>query len=74
MGNLLAAIARFFRRPFERHKDMVLACVECGDSFRFEWGEQQFFQSRGLTPPRRCSPCRSAARGGRSRGRGRRRR
>jgi hypothetical protein len=77
MMKLLSTLKRLIRRPFERHKDMTLTCAECNNTFRFEWGEQQFFQSRGLTPPKRCTSCRSASRGGRSfrgNGGGRRRR
>lgn len=69
MNSLLIGLKRLLRRPFERHKDMKLACAECGSSFRFEWGEQQFYKSRGLTPPKRCPSCRAQSRGGRNRGR-----
>jgi hypothetical protein len=67
MMKLLSGLKRLLRRPFERHKDLRLTCADCGGTFRFEWGEQQFFKSRGLTPPKRCSSCRSSARGGRRR-------
>ena len=72
MNKLLSALKRLIRRPFERHKDLKLSCVECGTEFRFEWGEQVFYKSRGLTPPRRCAKCRSEHRAGRFRGRDRR--
>ena len=74
MIKLLSSLKRIIRRPFERHKDMKLECVECGTGFRFEWGEQVFYKSRGLTPPRRCAKCRSSHRGQRPQGQGRRRR
>ena len=48
MLNVLNAIKRLIRRPFERSKDMKLQCVECGKEFRFEWGEQQFYKEKQL--------------------------
>jgi len=35
-----------------------LTCVECGNTFVFETGEQIFFISKGLTEPKRCPECR----------------
>jgi DNA-directed RNA polymerase subunit RPC12/RpoP len=69
MNKLLSGLKRLLRRPFERHKDMTLRCVQCGKDFRFEWGEQVFYKSRGLTPPKRCPACRSESRGGGDRSR-----
>ncbi len=41
--------------------DKNLTCVECGSSFVFTVGEQEFFSSRGYTnEPKRCPDCRSA--------------
>ena len=41
--------------------DKELTCVECGASFFFTVGEQEFFASRGYTnDPKRCPACRSA--------------
>lgn len=43
--------------------DKTLVCRECGASFVFSQGEQEFYQSRGLTnPPSRCPRCRAARR------------
>jgi CxxC-x17-CxxC domain-containing protein len=43
--------------------DKQLTCTDCGSSFLFTIGEQQFFASKGLTnEPRRCPACRSARR------------
>jgi hypothetical protein len=70
MLKLLNAIKRIIKRPFEMHKDLKIQCVECGGTFRFEAGEQEFFKSRGLSMPKRCPECRSNSRrqdGGRSR-------
>jgi CxxC-x17-CxxC domain-containing protein len=43
--------------------DKTLVCRECGASFVFTQGEQEFYQSRGLAnPPSRCPKCRAARR------------
>jgi len=38
--------------------DITVKCCDCPNSFVFSAGEQESFASRGLTPPRRCRPCR----------------
>jgi CxxC-x17-CxxC domain-containing protein len=41
--------------------DRTLTCRDCGQQFAFTAGEQEFFQSRGLTnEPGRCPECRAA--------------
>ena len=41
--------------------DKTLVCAECGASFTFTSGEQEFFASRGYTnEPKRCPECREA--------------
>lgn len=41
--------------------DKTLTCRDCGQSFVFTAGEQEFYQSRGFTnEPGRCPNCRSA--------------
>ena len=43
--------------------DKTLVCVECGSSFTFTAGEQEFFASRGyVNEPKRCPTCREARR------------
>ena len=40
-------------------EDKELVCAECGTTFTFTAGEQEFYASRGLTnEPRRCPVCR----------------
>jgi len=39
-------------------QDIVLHCCDCGQSFVFTAGEQVYFQSKGLSEPKRCKPCR----------------
>ena len=44
-------------------EDKTLTCVECGASFTFTVGEQEFFATRGYTnEPKRCSSCRESRR------------
>ena len=44
--------------------DKTLTCRDCGQNFEFTSGEQEFYQSRGLTnEPGRCSDCRQARKG-----------
>ena len=43
------------------YTDQTLTCRDCGKSFAFTAGEQEFFASRGLTnTPGRCPECRAA--------------
>lgn len=38
--------------------DQTLNCTDCSSSFTFTEGEQEFFQTKGFTPPTRCPECR----------------
>ena len=40
--------------------DVTVVCVECGVEFNWSAGDQNFYAERGLTPPKRCKPCRAA--------------
>ncbi len=40
--------------------DSTLACRDCGQSFTFTSGEQEFYASRGFSEPSRCPSCRQA--------------
>jgi len=43
--------------------DETLVCRDCGTSFTFTEGEQQFFRERGFeNKPSRCPDCRGSAR------------
>ena len=51
--------------------DKTLTCRDCGRQFVFSSGEQQFYQSRGLTnEPGRCPECRRARKAARGDGGG----
>jgi N-acetylglutamate synthase-like GNAT family acetyltransferase len=53
-----------------RHEDRELKCVDCGNSFVWTAGEQEFFQEKGFTePPKRCKACRQVKKDLRGEGR-----
>lgn len=40
--------------------DLELKCIECGASFVFTSGEQEFFKKKGFTSqPKKCLDCRA---------------
>ncbi len=42
-------------------QDKSIQCSDCGTTFTFTTGEQEFFASKGYTnEPKRCSSCRQA--------------
>ena len=42
-------------------QDKSIQCLDCGSTFTFTSGEQEFFQSKGFTnEPKRCPSCRRA--------------
>ena len=48
-------------------EDKTLTCSDCGKSFTFTVGEQEFYKTKGLQhDPARCPDCRAARRKGRS--------
>ena len=40
--------------------DTTLTCRDCGQTFTFTSGEQDFYASRGFSQPSRCPECRAA--------------
>jgi len=51
--------------------DRSLTCADCGSSFIFTAGEQEFHSSKGFSnDPRRCPACRSARKASRNDGGG----
>lgn len=51
------------------YEDRTLTCRDCGDTFGFSAGEQQFFAAKGLqNDPQRCPQCRLVARQARTAG------
>jgi len=50
-------------------QDKSLQCADCGASFSFTSGEQEFFASKGYTnEPKRCPTCRQSRRADRGGG------
>jgi CxxC-x17-CxxC domain-containing protein len=48
------------------YQDKMLTCKDCGQSFTFTAGEQEFYASRGFeNEPTRCKTCRESKKGGR---------
>ena len=45
--------------------DEVFACVECGRTFVWSYGEQRYYSEHGLATPKRCPDCRSRRRAAR---------
>jgi len=44
-------------------QDKSIQCSDCGTTFTFSAGEQEFFASKGYTnEPRRCPQCRKSKR------------
>lgn len=53
------------------YTEQNLTCVDCGTEFPFTASEQEFYAEKGFTnPPRRCKPCRVAAKANREGGAG----
>lgn len=40
--------------------DETIRCTDCGRNFTFTTKEQDFFNEKGFTPPKRCRDCRQA--------------
>ncbi|HKQ08201.1 MAG TPA: zinc-ribbon domain-containing protein [Blastocatellia bacterium] len=49
-------------------EDRTLTCADCSQPFTFSAGEQQFFQERGMSEPKRCKECRQARKANRDSG------
>src|SRR5437868_2185251 len=48
--------------------DKTLTCRDCGATFTFTEGEQDFYAQKGYTEPTRCPDCRAAKKAARSNG------
>lgn len=40
-------------------RDRIIECRECGNQFVFSGREQEFYQTKGFSEPKRCKECRS---------------
>jgi CxxC-x17-CxxC domain-containing protein len=50
--------------------DKTLTCRDCGTTFTFTEGEQDFYAQKGYSEPTRCSDCRAAKKASRAGGYG----
>jgi CxxC-x17-CxxC domain-containing protein len=50
--------------------DQTLVCSDCKSNFTFTASEQDFFNQKGFSAPRRCKPCRDAAKAAKGQGGG----
>lgn len=51
------------------YTEQTLTCVDCAVEFPFTASEQEFYAEKGFSnPPRRCKPCRMAAKANREGG------
>ena len=48
--------------------DKTLTCRDCGNTFTFTEGEQDFYGQKGYSEPGRCPDCRAAKKAARSSG------
>jgi CxxC-x17-CxxC domain-containing protein len=48
--------------------DKMLTCRDCGTTFAFTMGEQDFYAQKGYSDPMRCPNCRAAKKAARSGG------
>ena len=49
------------------YQEKSITCSDCGTTFTFTAGEQEFFASKGFTnEPKRCRPCRDTKKAQRS--------
>lgn len=46
----------------EEFKDKILTCRICRERFTWTVGEQRYYRSRFLAPPRTCPDCRPSKR------------
>lgn len=51
-----------------QNADRNLTCRDCGKTFTFTAGEQEFYASRGFSEPLRCGQCRAERKVGRDSG------
>lgn len=42
------------------YEDQELVCGDCGATYVFTAGEQEFYDEKGFTAPKRCGACRQA--------------
>ena len=46
--------------------DKTLTCSDCNQAFQFSAAEQEFYNDRGFSEPRRCPSCRASRKAARN--------
>ena len=49
-------------KPKNLLEDEIITCCDCGEFFLWTVGEQAYYKSKKLSPPRRCKSCRDKRR------------
>ncbi len=47
----------FFKGDNKKMADKNIVCADCGETFVFTEGQQEFFAQKGLNEPKRCKAC-----------------
>ena len=53
----------------QNFQEIYLTCADCNQEFAFTVEEQEFYQQKGYTQPKRCASCRAQNRQGKNGGR-----
>lgn len=71
-SSVFTASLALWRREKIAMPDVDITCAECGSAFPFTEREQEYYNERNLSQPKRCKACRDARRAnfGGSRGSG----
>lgn len=51
----------------QNFQEINLQCADCNQEFAFSIEEQEFYQQKGFTQPKRCASCRAQNRQGKGR-------
>jgi len=46
----------------QNFQEISIQCSSCGETFVFSTEEQEFYQQKGFTQPKKCQPCRAQMR------------
>ena len=61
-------LVTFEREEHTHMADKILTCRDCGSTFTFTEGEQDFYTQKGYSEPMRCPTCRANKKAARSNG------
>ncbi len=52
----------------KNYTDQQIECLDCGQSFTFSAEDQEFYEQKGYSTPKRCPECRAQRKAASSRG------